>query len=138
MKDLTGLQLGKYYVIRKQYNPNVKVLQNNYWLVEVNGKQKLMRYDNILTFGKCSQEQMKHIPKASNKLSPKEAILKAIQSNDDIKLGALMLCCSLDIVNKLNELQTRNPESYFVPLHEFIEDYMNTQRYKSEVLNKSK
>lgn len=128
MKDLTGLQLGKYHVIRKQYNPNVKVLQNNYWLVEVDGKQKLMRYDNILTFGKYSEEQMKHVSKVS-KISPKEAILKAIQSNDDINLGALMLCCSLDIVNKLNELQRTNPKSYFIPLHHYIEDYMNTPRY---------
>ena len=136
MKDLTGLQLGKYYVIRKQYNPNVKVLQNNYWLVEVNGKQKLMRYDNILTFSGCSQEQMKHIQKASNKVSPKEAILKAIQSGNDINLGALMLCCSLDIMNKLNELQRTNPKSYFFPLHEYIEDYMNTQRYNNEIFLK--
>ena len=130
MKDLTGLQLGKYHVIRKQYNPNVKVLQNNYWLVEVNGKQKLMRYDNILTFGKYSEEQMKHIQKVStSKISPKEALLKQIQLGDDVSLGAIMLCCSLDIVNKLNELQKQNPKSYFVPLHHYIEDYMNTPRY---------
>ena len=136
MKDITGLQIGKFYVIKKVFNPKVKVMQNKYWLVEVNGKQKIMRYDNILTYGKYSERQLNHVKESL--ISPKEVILKQIQSNDDVSLGAVMLCCSIDIVNKYEELKRKNPTSYFVPLHHFIEDYMNTPRYKSEVLNKSK
>ena len=136
MKDITGLQIGKFFVIKKVFNPKVKTMQNKYWLVEVNGKQKIMRYDNILTFGKYKEKQLNHVKESL--ISPKEVILKQIQSNDDIGLGAVMLCCSMDIMNKYEELKRQNPRFYFSSLHHFIEDYMNTPRYKSVVLNKSK
>ena len=142
MKNIEGLTLGHIKVIKRQYNPNVKILQNNYFLVEVKGKQKLMRYDNIIAFGKVDfdLDSLPNLPiirknksektkeRVSKGLTPKQAILNKI--DNDVELGAIMLCISLDIVNKLYELKRFYPKSYFVPLHHYIEEYLNTGKFK--------
>lgn len=132
MKDLTGQQIGKYHIIKKQYNPSVKHAPNSYWLVEVDGKQKLMRYDNIITYGKYSERQIEQAKKIKEKkeYTPKQLILKYIQAKDDISLGAVMLCSSLDIINTMEQLRRVYPKTYFSSLHKYIEEYMNTPRYE--------
>ena len=143
MKDLTGLQVGQFYVIKQQDNPNVSAHNKRYWLVEVNGKRKLMRYDNILNFAKVKEDQLPikntNAEKLSDrKLTPKQILLELIQNGDDMLLGAVMFCCSLDIGDIFYEVRRSNPNTYFKYLHKNIEEYMNTKRFKDEILNKSK
>ena len=124
-KDLTGLQIGHIFVIKKQFNPNVKAYQDKYYIVEIKGKQKLMRYDNILKFGKV--KEVTHLSKNNKLQSPKQVISKAIANNDDTLLAVTMLTISRDIINKLEELK-EDKKYFFVDLFKFIEEYMNSPK----------
>ena len=129
MDSLEEKTFGHIKVIRKQYNDKVKTMNDKYYLVEVNGQHRLMRYDNILRAAKHKPNKIK-----SNYVTPKEALLKYIDNNNDTMLGAIMLRCSLDIVNKLTELRRAYPQSYFAPLHHYIENYMNTETFAKQII----
>ena len=129
-QEIEGKQIGNIKVIRKQFNPNVKCKPNDYYLVEVKGKQKLMRYDSII---KSKLNTINNgLVYNKEELTPKEIIFEKINTQDDIGLSALMLIISMDITNAQKALEKCYPRTYHAKLHQYIREYMNTEKFSNK------